>query len=274
MKIYINHFNRNRSSALRAMTLFCVGCFVENGDLEHEVAVLDGTGFGDAELEAMLVEKGIRYLPAPGAESFAATYNRGIADGTGSALIIAANDIFVPTKWDTNLLNSLPDGFEGMLIPYLSSSAYGTQEIRSAKLRKPIDPILCTLNLNFLTPRVSREVGLLDEAYSGSYNDIDYMLRIRSKKLRVIMRDIGPVKHLGKMTVSKATSWVPTKDKDLFMLRHPNLALAGWWLNPSAPEICSSRILRIVLKLVLCLPGRFKYRLIPRVVMLEVFFGR
>lgn len=268
MHVVINYFNPKGSESLRRMAQTSLAFFCDNSTSRHEFHLLDGTGKFDEEMQRFCANLGASYEPSTTTESFAQTYNRGLRLAGDDECVISASDIFVPRGWDEFLPKYR--GFRGMIIPYLSASDYSTQQLASAGARRPIAPIACTINLNYFSRSAISEVGLLDESFSGSYNDVDLLLRLRRAGMEVLLIDMGQVKHLGKMTVSVATTWNNDADQKTFAKKYPHLVARRWWYALYDRDICRNRALALFLRLVQALAP---LSLLSKLMTLEIFFN-
>lgn len=267
MLVIISYFNPTGVESLRRMAQTALAFFHENSLHRHEFCVLDGSGRIDDTMRAFCGERGASYLPSEITESFAQTYNRGLRLAGDNECVICASDIFVPKGWDKFIGDHRE--FRGMIIPYLSCSDYSTQQLNSAWARRPIAPIACTINLNYFSRGAVRQVGLLDEAFSGSYNDVDLLIRLRRAGMEVLMIDMGPVKHLGKMTVSVATTWDNAADVRTFAKKYPHLYAKRFWYALHDREVCAHRGLAFFLRVVQALAP---LPLLSKLMVAEIFF--
>jgi hypothetical protein len=268
MHVLINYFNPKATSSLRKMAQTALALFHENSSAKHLLHIVDGSGFEDAMMKAFCHEIGAFYHPSRVIEGFARTYNRALDIAGHDASVICASDIFVPRGWDS-FLTEYRD-FEGMIIPYLSCSDYSTQQLQSDWARRPIAPVSCTINLNYFSPGVIQKIGTLDETFTGGYNDVDLLIRLRRAGMEVLMVDMGPVKHLGKMTVSVATTWNNAHDRERFFQKYPHLASRRWWYSLYNREICRNPALALMLWFAQTLAP---LSLLSKLIVFEIFFN-
>lgn len=267
MLVIINYFNPKGIESLRRMAQTSLAFFRDNSIGQHEICLLDGSGANDEPMRCFCAELRAAYLPSASPESFAQTYNRGLELADGNECVICASDIFVPHGWDKFLADYRE--FRGMIIPYLSCSDYSTQQLASSWARRPIAPVACTINLNYFSRGAVKRIGLLDESFSGSYNDVDLLIRLRRAGMEVLMIDMGPVKHLGKMTVSVATTWDNDADTLTFARKYPHLVSRRWWYTLHDREICRHRGLAVFLRIAQALAP---LSLLGKLLIFEIFF--
>lgn len=248
MKVFINHYNPNLDVATRMLVLASAAYYARNTVGEREIYVLDGSGVDDEKLRNELAGIGCHYLNSSGRLSFAAAYNWAFRLAGGVGFTISASDIFVPHGWNALLMGKIGAGFRGMAMPYLSDSDYPTQQFPVISWRRTIHPLQATINVNYFAPECAASVGGLDEEFSGSFNDIDLLIRIRRAGLPVLLVDCGMVKHLGRMTVANSSSWDPKKDREILIRKYPALRSSKWWVKIYEKPFCNNLILSLLLR--------------------------
>ena len=270
MNIYINHFNPNLDFATRALVYCCASYYVKNTVGDKRVTVVDGSGVVDAELENLLLGIGCLYLPSAKKLSFAEGYNVAFAEAGTAEFVISASDIFVPSGWNVYINEYRSANFSGMLMPYLSDSDYPTQEIRIERLRRPIHPLQATINLNYFSAGVGVFLGGLSLDYTGSYNDLDMLIRLRRCGYSVMLVNLGPVKHLGRMTIINQSSWVSHKDRERFGIVYPEYVSGKWWARIYKRQFCNNRFMALIFKFAHCL---MPHGVLKRFMTVEIFMG-
>ncbi|UOG76003.1 glycosyltransferase [Hymenobacter tibetensis] len=193
--------------------------------------VADGSGKVSEVMAAKCRENQWIYLPSDVQESFAQTYNKGMVVATGDYRVWLANDIFVTRGWDTALIKEIQRTGAWMAAPYLTFSDYSPQT-RNITLKMPtFSPSAITLNLNMITRECYEKVGLLDDQFSGCFNDIDYMIRIRKAGGEVIITDAGQILHFGQATLHISTSVNYAQDASRFDAKYPFIPRQRDWYN-------------------------------------------
>ncbi len=227
VSVVVSYFNPRRAERLRLMTQLCLSCLAECTASRLELLLLDGSGAPCADMIRFCASIGASYHAAPEPERFARTYNRGLAMARGDLLVTCASDILVAPGWDTPLRTELRRTGAAMAAPYLSASDYPAQVWHWVIRRRTFVPSFLTFNLNMMTRQCWSMVGALDEQFGGSYNDIDYLLRMRAAGLEVIVADAGAICHYGRLTVSTWTFHRHSSDHDLFVAKYPGVVRDG-----------------------------------------------
>ena len=118
----------------------------------------------------------------------------------------------------------------GCVSPYLSFSDWPSQIGHHVKSAVTCEPTGMTLNLCLLKRSVLEAVGGIDETYSGAYNDVILMMKIRHLGLRrVLFAGDTFVTHLGGVTVANGTAYRLTEDIKRFKEEYPQ-----YWTDKAA----------------------------------------
>jgi GT2 family glycosyltransferase len=204
VSVVVNSFNPRGDSRLRSMTEFALRCYRASTPTDHELILVDGSATRDARLAEICDELGYRYLHQGRRLAFAEGYNAGMAESRAPWVVLAASDIFVVPGWLEKLLAEANRTGAWMAAPYLSFSDYPSQRLQYVVSPQTFVPNHLTFNLNLISRQCIEEVGLLDEQFSGCFNDVDYVLRIRAAGGEVILANCGEITHLGSATLSKS----------------------------------------------------------------------
>jgi len=223
--VILSHYNPNRVSYLRDLTVFALTTIKHNSTLTNEVFVVDGSGFEDTELLDQTSRLGAQYLASTERLGFADAYNLGLRNAKGSYLTTFANDILPPPGWDARLVQELERTHAGMAIPYLSFADIGPQCRRVDSSSPTFTPWLITLNVNMITRAAYEATGEISTEFSGGFNDFDYLIRMQRAGFKIIQADAGNVLHMGKVTVSNATSYDHQADEKKWAQRYSKRAL-------------------------------------------------
>lgn len=87
-----------------------------------------------------------------------------------------------------------------------------------------------TLNLNLFKREVLERAGGVDEEYTGGYNDLILLMKVRRLGYRVVQVGGTYVNHLGSMTVSQGTTYKREADRVRFREQYaPWVAAHGKW---------------------------------------------
>lgn len=217
----------------------------------------------------------IDYQPSAEKERFADTYNRGAAAAQGEVLVLCASDVLVSPGWVEKLSAQLESTGAAMLSPYLSASDYVAQCYWAVPRRTTFAPCAATINLNAIRREVWDRIGPLDPAFSGNYNDVDYLIRLRRAGCVAAIADCGPIAHLGSVTLGVSTLVNATADAAVFAAKHPAFVAPGYWHKCWHPLLCRSRILRTALAFIgRILPEGKRYGRVVDVLRFEPLFHR
>jgi glycosyltransferase involved in cell wall biosynthesis len=250
LSIIINYYNPDRDPRIEAMVRFCLECYAAHTESEHEIILVDGSGHGASDLESICAVRGWRCLVCPDKGAFSRIYNQGMNAARGDLRAWSASDIFVRPGWDGRIISEIERTGAWMAAPYLTDSDYFTQ-IRLWPFRmKTFRASSMTFNLNVLTKECVERVGLMDDRFTGNYNDIDYLVRIRRAGGEAIIVDAGPVLHVGRGTSSVASTFRLDQDRERFLEKYPEFRTAkrGWPYDLAARELNRSAFYRFLLR--------------------------
>ncbi len=217
------------SPAVRYATLLSLQLLRQNPEAQT-VLLVDGSPEPDEEMAGHCTALNVRYHHAGRALQFAEGFNIGLSLLEEPYIGLMANDIFPPPDTLRKLLTCLELPDVGCVFPYLSYCDYPGQ--MADFVRKPItcEPSLMTLNLNLFKREVLQKAGGVDESYSGSYNDLILLMKIRQMGYRVVLVGDTRVTHLGQVTISQGTTYKKEKDRQRFMAEYPAyVAQHGAW---------------------------------------------
>jgi len=246
--IIFNYFNPKQSAALQRTAAFALESVRTTAGADCEIICADGSGLPSDALAWQATGAGITYAPSEHAESFAETYNRGARLATGEYLVLCASDIIFTAPWLEALVRPLASGRVAMTCPYLSYSDYIAQCYAVSSQRNVFEPCCMTINVNAVRRDVWEQVGPLDLSYTGNYNDIEYLIRLRKQGLRAAVVDCGLVTHLGSATLNTWSQLKPGQDRATFAAKHPEFATEDFWHQCWHPLLCRSRALRVLLR--------------------------
>lgn len=246
ISVIVNYFNPQKHSQLEAMIIFTLECLSNYTSYPLELILADGSGRRSELLVNKCQEREWIYLESSVEETFAQTYNRGMVKATGDYRVWMASDIFVTKGWEKILIQELERTGAWMAAPYLTSSDYIPQT-RNLPIRMyTFYPSSITFNLNIITRDCYEKIGLMDEQFSGCYNDIDYLIRIRKAGGEVIIVNAGQILHFGSATTSVNSNVNYDKDTQLFSLKYSEIICPrDWWYG--TPSLSKSWIYRQLL---------------------------
>lgn len=215
-----------RASALLALRMLREG---EDSPL-GTVLLVDGSPSPDPWIRDRCGEAGARYHHAGRELTFAQGYNTGWRLLPEPIVGLMASDIFAPRGTLSTLSQTLAQPGVGCVFPYLSACDYPGQVL--ARVRRPItcEPTAMTLNLNLFRREVLEAVGGVDEGYTGGYNDVILLMKIRRAGHRVVQVGGTHVTHLGQVTVSQGTCYRREADRARFAREYGEFhAPSGKW---------------------------------------------
>lgn len=189
--------------------------------LASAIAVVDGSPESDPHMSALCRELGVQYLRGNGELNFAAGYNLGWRNLSNEYIALMASDIFVSGKVLENLLQLARKGEVGCVSPYLSFSDWPPQIAHHVNRAVTCEPTGMTLNLCLLKRSVLEAVGGIDERFSGAYNDVILMMRIRLLGYKVLFAGDTFVTHLGGVTIANGTTFRLEEDIKRFREEYP-----------------------------------------------------
>lgn len=268
--IVVSCFNPHGEARIRTMTEFALRCYRAFTGPAHELILVDGHAEPDGKLAAVCEELNYRYLNLGRRLSFAEGYNTGLREARTPWVVTAANDIFVVSGWLEALLATAKRTGAWMTVPYLSWSDYPPQRLEYVLGRKrDCTPNFVTFNLNLFSRHCLETVGLIDEQFTGCFNDIDYTLRIRERGGSITLTYGGEITHLGRGTLSEAAvAALYSHDLERFEKKWP-----GKWDNQRF-RLRPRGMLRFWFALERLLPNRFVKRYRELLGRFEPKFGR
>lgn len=223
VSIIINYFNPNESLLLSTMLDFVLESISSHTQYKFELIVSDGSGKKSLKLFEKCSGRGWKYLFTEEKVGFAYAYNRGMEAATGDYRVWMASDIIVSKGWESKLISEMIRTSSWMAAPYLTNSDYAGQVYNWVAKMHTFYPSAMTFNLNMITRECYEKVGLMDEQFSGCFNDVDYLIRIREFGGKAIVVDAGHVLHVARATVSESTMVNGSQDMQRFIKKYPYL---------------------------------------------------
>lgn len=203
---------------------------LQESGFDKNVVLVDGSPLHDKFIQSKCVELGIEYISFDKDLSYAEGFNIGVRHSKGDYICLMANDVYPSRDLIEKLYPWIIMQDVGCVFPYLSSSDYTGQNPNFVRNPITCEPTLMTLNINLFKRSVLEEVNGIDENYSGSYNDVILMAKIRNKGYRVIQVGGTYVNHLGKITISQGSNYQKDLDFQRFSKEYPQYrAKHGKW---------------------------------------------
>jgi len=208
-------------------------------DIIGDILLVDGSLEGDNEIRQICDNEKIMYTHKGKELGFAEGYN--CWKMLSSQFIgLMASDIIVNPSAIQKLLTVIADERVGCVFPYLDRCDYQGQIYSYVRKPKTCEPTFMTLNLNIFKRGVLAQINGIDENFSGGYNDVITLMKIRKLGFKVLLVGGTQVTHLGKMTVSNGTTYDWEKDSIKFKNNYPEYwdRIPRWnikrWLSPLA----------------------------------------
>jgi GT2 family glycosyltransferase len=226
----LNHYNPTSNPFVENVICVSLEALVSRTVSQHSTVLIDGSGFRSERLAQLCSRLGADYISSEKKLSFAEGYNLGLSHAEADWYALCASDVIVPHDWDAVMIREANRCKADFCAPYLTTADYSAQ-IRHLSLRcGSFEPSSMTFNLNLISRRLLERIGSIDGQFSGCFNDIDYLMRARSAGFRAIICNAGQVVHLGRITVSVASSATYTENLTLFLAKYPFLATTkeGW----------------------------------------------
>jgi len=204
-----------RSSAKLAMSMLR-SCSIIDQNL-----LIDGSPRPDDEIHKECQKNNFEYVHLDRELKFAEALNEGWKRLDTDIVGLMASDIY-PTSDTINLLAALvaKPGI-GSVAPYLDYCDYPGQI--ASFVRNPItcEPTSMSLNLNLFKKSTLEAIGGIDEQYSGGYNDLILLMKIRKLGQKVVLVGNTRTTHLGRATVSQGTNFNMSVDNPRFSAEYP-----------------------------------------------------
>lgn len=218
-----------RSSAILALQS------LKNCTLIDKIVLVDGSKISDTDIKNFCESNGIIYLHAGKELKFAEGFNIGWKHLNSYYIGLMASDVYPFPDAINTLLEALSPPDVGTVAPYLDFCDYSGQVF--AFVRNPItcEPSSISLNLNIFKKTVLESIDGIDEKYTGGYNDLVMMMKIREKGHRVLLVGNTRVTHVGRLTVANGTQFTKkiddiqfSKDFSQFRTKHGKWNIKHW----------------------------------------------
>lgn len=206
-----------RSSATLAIHMLRNCTFID------QIVLVDGSSNPDFEIKDICEQSEIIYIHMGKELKLAEGFNVGWKRLDTYYVGLMASDVFPFPETIAALLDaiSLPD--IGSVSPFLDFCDYPGQ--MAAYVRKPVscEPTSLTLNLNIFKRSVLESINGIDENYTGGFNDVIMLMKIRQKGFRVLLIGNTRVTHIGGITVANGTNFLLSEDNVQFTQEFPQV---------------------------------------------------
>ncbi len=227
----VNYFWRDefpvviRSSALLAIQM------LKNCDSIDDILLVDGSIIPDELIKTACNDNQIKYLHTGKELGFAEGFNYGWRLLSVDYVGLMASDVFPSSESIDALLNSLSNDEVGCVVPYLDYCDYPGQVFSFVRKPYTCEPSSISLNLLIIKQSLLKLIGGIEENYSGGYNDLIILMKVRLAGSRVLLVGNTRVPHIGRMTVAYGTNFVKQNDDKQFSIDFPQYrANHGKWL--------------------------------------------
>jgi GT2 family glycosyltransferase len=250
------YWKSNFSASTQSCAALALRMLRENAGV-GTIVLVDGSPEPDPWIQSACGHCDVTYHHAGRELGFAEGYNTGWRLLKEPVVGLMASDIFPPRSTISTLAKCLEAPDVGCVFPYLSFCDYPAQVAPLVKAAVTCEPSAMTLNLNLFKRNVLEQVGGVDERYTGAYNDLILMMRIRRAGHRVVQVGGTYVNHLGQITISQGTTYKREGDRVRFQEEYPELhakhgkwkvkhwvwplstnprAARWWWLSQNIPS--------------------------------------
>lgn len=230
----------------------------------HNVVLVDGSPTPDAFISSKCLELGIEYISSGRGLRYAEGFNLGIERLQNPYICLMANDIFPTQDVFDKLYKCISVSDVGCVFPYLSYSDYPGQMPSFVRMPVTCEPTVMTLNMNLFRRSALEKIGGIDEKFTGSFNDVIALAKIRNHGYRAILVGDTNVTHMGRLTISQGSNYRKDNDYRRFSDEFPqyraehgkwqikhwikpfatNRKIAAlWWISQNAP---STRVRRFL----------------------------
>jgi len=266
LSVIINFYNPNDVSRITTMVLLAMECIVAYTTSPLELILVDGSGKKTEAVAEECQKRGWIYLECPQKGAFSRIYNQGMEAATGDYRVWMASDLFVTSGWDLKLIAEMQRTGAMMATPYLTNSDYPGQVLNWVVKMRTFTPCWMTFNLNMITRECFEKIGGMDERFTGNFNDMDYMIRIRKAGGEAIIVNCNQIAHLARATSSVASTFNWYQDRDRLQEKYPELKLKnfnkekdndhGWRVvDLRSPLFSRSKIFKAIMTASYALPG-------------------
>ena len=218
--------------SFKESTRWCTGLALATLKEEQDIGTIllvDGSPEPDSIAKDMCSKIGVEYVYV-GHKPIAEAYNIGWRTLSEPYVGFMANDV-IPLQGTIKKLSEwvrLPD--VGCVFPYLTSSDNPMEVMSYSRKQKNCEPSAMTFNLNILKRSVLGKIGGIDEGYSGGYNDVILLMKVRELGFRVVLVGQTCAFHFGKMTVGQHSLYTFENDKTKFREEYPRYySKYGFW---------------------------------------------
>lgn len=194
------------------------------------IVLIDGSPLSDSGIREHCTTYNVDYVHLGRELEFAEAFNVGWQKLDTEIVGLMASDVFPSNDTITSLVDVLTRPGVGCVAPYLDYCDYPGQVV--AFVRNPVscEPTSMSLNLNLYTKDVLEAIGGIDEHYSGGYNDLVMLIKIRKIGQKVMLVGNTRTAHLGRTTVSQGSNFNMEKDIPRFSSEFPEYyAQNGYW---------------------------------------------
>jgi GT2 family glycosyltransferase len=217
-----------------------------------QIVLSDGSEKFDDDLYHFCNKLGARYIHSGKQMSFPDAYNYGVKYLSEEWIAVMASDIFVtPTTFTafSNFISKNEHLNIGCLIPYLSKSDFAAQQYISNFFSCDCYASIMTFNLNVFKRDVYNRIGGMSNQYTGNYNDIDMVIKLKKLNLDVFLVGGAYAVHYGQLTLSHGSNTCVEKDFYAFTQNYPGLKDENGVFRLRIDKFLKSSILKVLYKI-------------------------
>lgn len=261
VSVVVNFYNPNDVPRINAMVTLAMECLAVYTQYPLDLILVDGSGKPTPVIADRCAQRGWTYLQCPHKGAFAKIYNQGMEAAKGDWRVWMASDIFVTTGWEQRLIAEMRRTGAWMAAPFLTHSDYPAQVRNWVLAMSTFRPSSMTFNLNMITRHCFETVGGMDDRFTGNFNDIDYLLRIRNAGGDAIIVNCQQIVHLARGTTAVTSTLNWRQDRQRFVEKYPSLAPVSESVfeayDISSPQFCRSSLFRWLVRAAYAAPDRF-----------------
>lgn len=217
----VNYYWRpTYSESVRASAHLAIS-LLSNSPIIDRIILMDGSQKADNEIQKDCQKNKVEYVHLGRELGFAEALNEGWKRLDTDFIGLMASDIYPTNETIILLVEALASPGIGCVSPYLDFCDYPGQV--ASFVRNPItcEPTSISLNLNLIKKSVLEAIGGIDEHYSGGYNDLIMLMKIRNMGQKVVFIGKTRTTHFGQATVSQGTNFNMIIDKPRFFAEYP-----------------------------------------------------
>jgi hypothetical protein len=251
--IVVNHYDGAGGSWHLTSSTMLSASVARLSQLVDEVIVVDGSRTANETLRLFCAGNACTYLHGDRELTFAQAYNLGAAVAKSEWVILCASDVYVNAATIEAIEKTIQlVGAKniGCVIPTLSRCDLPYQTSNAGAAGRVSSVPLMTINLNAFPRQVFADIGGVPERFSGNYNDVEMVIRLREKGLRVYQVEC-PAVHYGSLALAGGKSNVRFEpDSAGFRALRPSYFSTGFVWDVNVVPLLDSGFARFLFRMV------------------------